>query len=1595
MPINALLKTVSKNTSPVFREFAKAYVGGLSPDDVADLKPPIVAGMIEDIWKIGQKRKSGETLIESRVVEGSKKGWLHERTRIYVVSADCAFIIDSLTAELNRHNLVVRTLLHPVISVRRNATGQVDAVMDRDSGGTNESWLVIEVQGAIGATQAHLLIKDLQKVMSDVALATRDWQQMRQALLNTIDELDTNKPAKAEIPVEEYKAFLRYLHDNNFTLLGYREYRFAEKGEEVVSSVVSGKSLGLLSDERTPVYVNKASIPLPQDLQRLRRNAQLVSVYKVNRRSTVHRSVPLDAVTIKQLDKKGNVVGEKLFIGLFTSVTYSRSVDDVPLIRAKVRAVIEKAKHALDSHDYRAMAHILEKYPRDELFQMSVDRISDYARSILRLQDKPRLALYPRVDEFRRYISCLIYIPRDRYETNLRLAIQRILEAELEGHCENFYTSMDDSPLARVMYVISTEQRVKRTHDFDALERKLTEASRTWTERLHYAIMESTPDERRAIELAMAYDGAFDAGYQENHDAASAISDIAKIEETIQTRRVALDFYKSATGDIRLKLYHPHHAAALSDVLPMLENMGFRVEAEFPYKVSPREGAITVWIHELQLKLASGQEINLNAIKSQAESALAAVWYGDAESDALNALVMTAGLEWRDVVILRAYTKYMQQARVSYTPAYIMKALNDYPVLSAALVGLFHALHDPHLPDSARKVAQWEKAIAAGLESVKILDQDRIIRFVKSLVDATLRTNFYQHDETGACRPVLSFKLDSAKVLALPEPRPWREIFVYSPRMEGIHLRGGKIARGGIRWSDRPEDFRTEILGLMQAQMVKNAVIVPEGAKGGFILKKLKEGATREETQAEGIACYKLLVRGMLDITDNLKGEKVIHPANVIRHDGDDPYLVVAADKGTATFSDIANGLSAEYGFWLGDAFASGGSAGYDHKEVGITARGAWECIKRHFRELGTDIQKTPFDVIGVGDMAGDVFGNGMLLSKKIRLVGAFNHMHIFCDPNPDPEKTWKERERLFHAVKGWGDYDQKLLSKGGRIYLRSEKSLVLTREIRERFGIESESLSPTELINVMLKAQCDLLYFGGIGTYIKGSTQTHADAGDRANDSLRVDATEVNAKVVGEGANLAVTRRARIEMGLRGIKLNADFIDNSGGVDCSDHEVNIKILLQDLTSGTKPVMTLKQRNELLKDMTDEVADLVLRNNHQQSQAISLVELDAPESLQTHARFIDMLEREKLIKRAVEGLPSKAEIEARQREHKGLTRSEIATLISHAKIYICKSLLAGSLPDDPLSEDWLMHYFPERLAEKYARQIRRHRLKREIMATQMTASIVNRLGPTFIMSMAEKRGADSETIARATFLAREAYGLRPLWHGLEERDGLIPAPVQLGSMKQIARLIEVTTSWLLRNGRHMLAKGSLYEASCTMGACIRQIEKTLDTALPENRKLRMEEAVKASVASGLPVDIARTMANLGPLRSAPDIINAVGGNQKLLPVAATLFFHLGEDLHFDWMRQQARMLLGVSFWQSEAIDGVVGQLYATQAECTRRVLAETDSKKPALERLAAWRMKNADRIAQFESTLADMRHVPQLSIAMLMLLEQRLRQLCG
>lgn len=1573
-----------------------SYVPLISEADAAKIDSGYAgADLYTALLQLAHTKTKDEIKITVTPISGDT-GPASRKTLVLAAMDDRPFIVDSFAAELARHGITIDFLTYPCLNVTRNAKGEIQSIGTQ--GGQDEVFIVILVNGALTDAQCKMIREDLLSVAEDVQLVTRDWRSMLARVRETIVDLEQAKIPESEATRQEYIDFLRYVYDNNFTLIGMRSYTLAADDDgNVTSTIIAKDNLGILSDQRKPIFLNKSQQSLPQDLQRLRLTTPTLSVYKVNRKSTVHRRVPLDAISIKIYDDKGKVVGERMFLGLFTSVTYSRSVNDIPLLRKKVHDVVESAKFAENSHDYRALLHILEKYPRDELFQLEAPKLKEFALSILTLQERQRVALYTRVDPFRRYVSALVYVPRDRYETQLRVHMQEILEQELHGTCNAFYTVLDDSPLARVSFIIDTDQNNKHDYNFKEIEAKLVEAARSWADKLRSGLLEHHAAERSAAHLAIAYEDAFPVDYQLRYTGLTAAQDIDFIEAVLETKKLVLNLYRPsdlAPNQARLKVYTLEKQLGLSDILPTLENMGVRVEGELNFETKPHEGLRPVWIQDFLLTLPKGAENqNLLATKPLFEEALLATFEKTIESDPLNSLVLQAGVTAFDVVILRTIVKYLVQTKFPFSALYMMRALTDAPVIAGKLIELFHARFNPKTySDDVQKTLTT--SIVEALNNITSLDQDRILRAVLAFIQVSLRTNFYQTDASGNRKPWVSIKIDSQTMPDLPDPRPWREIFVYSPRMEGIHLRGGKVARGGIRWSDRPEDFRTEILGLMQAQMVKNAVIVPVGAKGGFILKNIPTTGGREALMKEGIACYQTLVRGMLDITDNLNGNDVVPPPNVVRYDGDDPYIVAAADKGTATFSDIANGLSAEYNFWLGDAFASGGSAGYDHKVMGITAKGAWESVKRHFRELGTNIQTTDFTVIGVGDMGGDVFGNGMLLSEHIRLIGAFNHVHIFCDPNADPKTSFAERARLFKEVKGWDAYDTSLLSKGGRIYNRSEKSIELTPEIKAAFGLNEDTVAPAVLMKAMLKTPCDLLWFGGIGTFIKASTQTHEDAGDKANDALRVDAAEINAKVIGEGANLGITRKARVELGLRGIKLNADFIDNSGGVDCSDHEVNIKILLTFILQQNPKAMTLAERNTLLSSMTQDVSEHVLRTNYQSAQAISMAELTASKDLQKHARLIDVLERDYGIKRKVEGLPMLEEIEERLRLNQGLTRPELGILLSHAKLMVRQGILASDLPNDPQSQPWLINYFPEALREKFAGQIPQHRLSREIIATQMAASIVNRMGPSFITEMMDKTGASIADIAKICFVVREAFNLRALWHDLEALDGSVPAMAQLEGMRQIVKFMDYITIWVTKRGGDAL-QTSLEDIMGRFKAGVRHLNTHLNKTLPQVRIDRLKLQTEELVGMGLPEDMARRLAILGPMRSAGDIIRLAHETQQDISSVARLFFHLGDDLRFDWLRHQARLLSGASHWQAQATEGMITQLYATQSVLVRTILEGLDPKTDPIERLHTWEENQRQPLNRYELMLAEMRRVPQLDLAMITLAEQRLRQLAG
>ncbi len=1566
----------------------------INADDLEFFDAQILSEMAVSHWEMAKERGKGEPKLRiySSIVEGRE----YRKTVIDIVSDDLAFLVDSIAAEINRHNILIGILIHPNVYSTYDDKGNLKDITAKAVDGDCHRQAHIHVQ--INETLSDQAIKELQDglyaSLNDVFYANSDWRTMLGKLKEASTDLNSARTKRPAAEIQEYCAFLDYLYDNNFTLLGYREYKFVDGKHGVYSKNVPNSSLGLLHNDVSPAYISETEEGLPRNLQELRRQLPPVSVSKTNRLATVHRRVPMDCVAVKVYNDNGDIVGEKLFLGLLTSVTYSRSVSDVPYLCAKVEETIKISGYIEGTHDCKALRHILEKYPRDELFQIDPKELLKICQNIIRLQERQRIALFMRTDPFGRYISCLVYIPRDRFGTKLRKDIQKILEEETNGQCANFYTTLDDSVFARVMFVINVSQSKPPKILPKRIEQRLRDCGQTWSERLSQALNDAYEDQAKITDLAVQYDDAFPVSYTSTYLAKRAVFDIEKIEDVMSCNSIGLDLYRPNDVDlkkIRLKVFQVGSPVILSDVLPILENMGLRVIAELPFEVKPLNSDKCVWIHDFLLETSEIEDfVVVQDVKDNFEQAFIKVWDGETNNDGLNRLVLSAGANWHEITILRAYVRYVKQLRFPFSRTYIEKVLSENPKISRLLIDLFRAYHDPENGDKSEILVEaCERKIMRELDQVKLSDYDRILRMIVELIHATIRTNFFQTQECGKAKPCLALKFDCSQINDMPLPKPFREIFVFSPRVEAIHLRGDKIARGGLRWSDRHEDYRTEVLGLMKAQMVKNSVIVPMGSKGGFVVKTPTN--SREEFMAEGVECYKIFISGMLDITDNRSGKKIIPPKDVVRRDGDDPYLVVAADKGTATFSDIANGLSQDYGFWLDDAFASGGSAGYDHKKMGITARGAWESVKYHFRLFNHDTQNQPFDVVGVGDMGGDVFGNGMLLSEHIQLIGAFNHLHIFCDPDPDAAKTFAERKRLFDICGGWDQYNEKLLSKGGRIFKRSDKTLKLTPEIQKRFDLSESSVTPDCLIRAILKSRTDLLWFGGIGTYVKASSESDSDAGDKASDALRIDACEVRAKVIGEGANLGVTQLARIEMSENGVSVNTDFLDNSAGVDSSDHEVNIKILMRDVMEQKDHAMNLSARNKLLEKMTDEVADHVLRHNYQQAQAISLMEMQAPENLQLHDEFIQDMEREVGLNREIEGLPDQSIIQERLRMGKGLTRPELCVVFAYAKINLTQDLLNSDIPDSPEMNYWIMDYFPDILGKKYEKEILRHRLKREIIATMMANSLINRMGPTFLKSRMNKTGATVNDIARAYIIVRDAFGLRPLWDSIADLDGSVPAQVQLKAMREIVHLSEYGITWFLtRLGRGL----DINKDAKEFGAGVKVLSKELDKLVPESLQTTIAQRQNVAVSDGLPVELARQIALMPVLSSACDIIRIATEQKVDLKVAAQTYFYVGERFHLDWLRQKARFLPQGDYWQSEAANGLMGQLYGCQAGLTVRVLRDVGKKVKDGSVFDAWLDKNEHYVTQLDPLFANLHRAGTIDLTMLTVVEQRLRNLC-
>ncbi|WP_019629200.1 NAD-glutamate dehydrogenase [Actinomadura atramentaria] len=1543
--------------------YLRLYYRNVAPEDLIGRTPGEVYGPAMAHRALGAERPQGRAKV--RVFNPSEQadGWEDPgRTVVQVVTDDMPFLVDSVTMELSRHKLTNHITVHPLMGVDRDVAGRLKVFRGKhdSSRDLDESWIHIEVGRVSDPDRIAELERDLLRVLGDVRVSYEDQEKMRERALSLAREVRENPPLRGD-ESDEAVELLEWLAGGHFTFLGYRDYVLADDGSAL--RPVTGTGLGIL---RTDTTESGSFASLPPEVRKRATERHLLVITKANSRSTVHRPVYLDYIGVKKFDRHGSVVGERRFLGLFAHVAYSESIAHVPVLKRKVDDVLERAGFTADSYDGQDLVEILESYPRDELFQISADELLPIALGTLRLRERRQLKLFLRKDPYGRFMSCMVYLPRDRYTTKVRLRIQEILRNAFDGVSVDYSANVTESVLARLHVVVRGERgRQLPDVDAEALERRLANATRSWSDFLADAIARECADDR-AAELTARYGEAFPEGYKADFTATTAVADLRRLDALAADGDTSIDLWEPAgaePGVRRLKIFRRGEPIILSKMLPLLQNMGVEVVDERPYEIMPTGGP-RGWIYDLGLRYTPAPGVPEDAVKTLFQDAFTALWNGRIENDGFNALVLHVGLDWRQTMILRAYAMYLRQTGTSFSKRYIEQVLLGNPGITRLLVRLWESRLDPHLAggEIERSVGIAEE-LEGRLEDVQSLDEDRILRAYLAMIQATLRTNHYQG------KPYLSLKFDPEGIPDLPLPRPKFEIFVYSPKVEGVHLRFGSVARGGLRWSDRREDFRTEILGLVKAQAVKNTVIVPAGAKGGFVGKQLPDPADREAWMQAGIECYKDFISGLLDVTDNLVDGKVVPPPNVVRHDGDDTYLVVAADKGTATFSDIANGVAAEYGFWLGDAFASGGSVGYDHKAMGITARGAWESVKYHFRVLGVDVQRDDFTVVGIGDMSGDVFGNGMLLSEHIKLVAAFDHRHLFIDPDPDPAASYAERRRVFELPRSsWADYDTSLISKGGGVFPRTAKSIRLTPEMRAALGLPDgvAALAPYELIRAALLAPVDLLWNGGIGTYVKASTENNADVGDKANDLVRVDGADLRCKVVGEGGNLGFTQLGRIEFARTGGLINTDFIDNSAGVDTSDHEVNIKILLDQVVRDGG--LGRKQRDELLYSMTDEVGDLVLRDNCAQNVVLAAARAQAPSMLHVHTRMMRRLERDGLLKRRLEFLPDDKALAERRQADRGLTGPEFSVLLAYAKLSLDDDLIASDLPDDPYLESWLVDYFPTPLRERFRSAMDRHPLRREIITTAVVNDLVNNSGTTFAFRVHEETGASPSDIARAYLVSRAVFDMPRFWHAVDGLSHQVEESTQITLLLEARKLTERGARWLLHHRRppfDIRETIDFFQGSAeTLARHLPSVLQGLDQAAFTERRDTYREL-------GVPEDLAERSAVLVPAYSTFDLVSIAHAMSRPVTDVADVYFLLADRLQLARLREPVIALPRDDRWRSMARAALRDDLYSAHAALTRAVLAMNEPGTPADVSLTRWADENRTAVDRAQQTLLE------------------------
>ncbi len=1517
---------------------------------------------------------------------------------VQLITDDMRLLVESVASALTRIGVTISEVIHPIFEVLRDDEGRLHSASPHevDSNGVTglrESWIHVQLHPSTSRDVLDRIETEIPDVLADVRQVVSDTEAMR----GVQDRLARELTRTADAGTAPYSAtdlvdcanLLRWMADGHFTVLGYARFqRDPSASAESKSVVVPDSCLGVLrpdvgTDFRVPVDGgNRPLLMLTQGLVP----------------ATVHRSVYPYFVGVAEADGSGAVIGEHLFIGVFTVAALHENVLDIPVIARRVRSVIEECGFDLESFSGQAMLEVIQSFPRTELFSSDVETMRRTASAVLNVGMRRQVRLFMRRDSYGRFVAAMVYLPRDRYTTRVRLEIQDILVRELGGVSIDYSARVSENELASVYFTVRMPEPGTEVDTSEAnrlrIQNLLAEATRTWDDYLRDEVARSSVLDPAVVQR---YSAALPDGYKEDFGPARALADIVRLER-LDVSAIDQHLYRrkdAEPGSWRFTLY-VGGGISLSQVLPLLQSLGVEVVDERPYEVE-FDGGRVIWIYDFGLQarpdlLRMSLDRNMDAelvetadrldvldaqergLRDRFTAAFDALWHGRAEADALNELVLRAGLHWRSVSILRAYSKYLQQADFPYSQSIIARVLLASPEVARLFVELFEAMFDPDSA-SAERADELRAAVGECVNEVVSLDADRILRAILGVATATLRTNYYVVDADGAAREYLSVKVEPHAIAELPKPRPRFEIFVYSPRVEGVHLRFGAVARGGLRWSDRLEDFRTEILGLVKAQAVKNAVIVPVGAKGGFVVKRPPAvtgdaAADRQAMQAEGIACYRTFISGLLDLTDNVDHASgaVVPPERVVRRDGDDTYLVVAADKGTATFSDIANEVAQQYDFWLGDAFASGGSAGYDHKAMGITAKGAWESVKRHFAEMNVDTQSQEFTVVGVGDMSGDVFGNGMLLSEHIRLVAAFDHRHIFIDPDPVAGLSFAERRRLFGLARSsWADYDTSLISTGGGVWDRTVKAIPVSSEIRRALGLDDDvvSLSPPEMIRAILCAPVQLLWNGGIGTYIKAGAESNADVGDKSNDAVRVNADDLRVRVIGEGGNLGVTALGRIEFSKLGGKCNTDALDNSAGVDCSDHEVNIKVLLDGVVSaGELPV---DERNPLLASMTDDVSDMVLRDNVSQNFLMGMSRTESPRMLNVHTRVIEDLEHRRGLDRELEALPSAKELARRAEAGAGLTSPELANLLAHVKLSLKADLLDTDLPDSAHFAARLPDYFPEALRSRFGGAIKRHRLRREIVTTMVINEMVDLGGITYAHRLNEEIGASTTDVVRAFAATSQIFDLPSLWDRIRASD--VPTAVKDELELETKRTLDRASRWLLSNRPQPVAVGA--EIHRYSGP-VRELAPKVPGWLRGHHLDTLSESSAKIVSRGVPQDLAIEVFGLLNLFPLLDVVDIADITDRSGEEVGALYYALNEHLKIDWLLQAVSHLERGDRWHALARLALRDDMYGSLRSLTLDVLSAGDPEETAEEKIAYWESKNQSRLGRARAALSEL-----------------------